>query len=139
MALKKKIAAAIAAIATILALSITAMATGATAAMFNVDDAWVAGFVDYFDSTGGNPFDSDLVRAQTCSDEYMEEITALAMLYYTKGDETRIESKQTVECYSKACYADAKKYTFAKGYKGVGKHTAKRNGDTGTDWTVVEW
>lgn len=140
MALKKKIAAIIAAIATTSALGINAMAAGKPSAVFYVDDAWVFGFVQYFDSTGGNPFDSDIVRAITESEEYMDKMTSVATLYYTQGCANKHITENAEENYTKKCSVDAKKYTFAKGYKGVGNRTAKRNksGDV-SDSTVIEW
>lgn len=139
MALKKKMLAAIAAMATTSALTINAMAAGKTAAIFDVDDDWVAGFVQYFDSTGGNPFDSDLVRASTTSDEKMDTISAFATLYYTKGNEIKKEVQSFIEYDSKGYYADAIKYTFATGFKGTGDHFAERNGIPGSDSTIVLW
>lgn len=133
----KKIIAGAAAVCAAACLTVNAFA--ATLTHFTVNNVKITGELSYFDSSGGNPLDSDSVTAITSSPSAMDHIEAHATLYYTKGEQ-RISVTQP-ESADDARYVKAtiSKYTLATGYKGEGLHMARHGGQFYSGNTSVTW
>jgi hypothetical protein len=107
----------------------------ATSTSFTVNGVSVVGQVSYYDSAGGNPFDSDSVTATTTSGAALDEIKAKAYLY---NGSTLLSSNSELSYNSNYVSAYTSKYT-SDGNNGKGYHYGLHNQKSNYDYTYVTW